>query len=528
MKTAAVYCRVSTDNQEREGTSLETQLEACLKYCHDKSYEVAYRFSEAYSGLSLERPRLNELRDLVRAGDIDVIVVYCLDRLSRDPTHGVILTQELEKHRVALEAVTETVDSSELGKLITYIRGYGSKLEAEKIRERTTRGRRQRALSGRLPGSNQAHLYGYRYAPGKGIGEGVRYVYEEEARWVREMYRWLVEETLSTNAITYRLRALNAPTPSVKGFWIRSTVHKVLTNPAYTGKTYVFTQTYGEPKSRVKPNAKRKNTGRVWKNRDEWIEIRGATPPIISEELFEAAQAQRKRNKGLSPRNVKAEYLLRGHMYCSRCGRGFWGSTGMKRRGDTRRYYPYYRCPGSLRIQSPLPCGNKQYSARLVEGMVWSKIEALLAQPDLVLTELQSRQQELRDASHWDRDLDRINTQLANRDKQKQRVWKAFEITGDEDSFRRDIAQVTQETKTLEEEKLHLTKQIEGARQTHLDEEAIEKLCQTVMSNLKTLTFEDRRMVLDALQIKVWVDGDNLTITGSIPIEEGAIASMPS
>jgi site-specific DNA recombinase len=58
---AAIYCRVSTDNQEQEGTSLQTQLEACLKYCRDKGYEVAYRFSEAYSGLTLERPKLNEL-----------------------------------------------------------------------------------------------------------------------------------------------------------------------------------------------------------------------------------------------------------------------------------------------------------------------------------------------------------------------------------------------------------------------------------------------------------------------------------
>ena len=61
MKTAAIYCRVSTEDQEREGTSLQTQLEVCLNYCKDKSYNVAYCFSEAYSGLTLERPKLNEL-----------------------------------------------------------------------------------------------------------------------------------------------------------------------------------------------------------------------------------------------------------------------------------------------------------------------------------------------------------------------------------------------------------------------------------------------------------------------------------
>lgn len=151
MKIAAIYCRVSTEDQEKEGTSLDTQLEACLKYCHDKSYDVAYCFSETYSGQMLERPKLNELRELVRNEQIDIIVCYCLDRLSRDPNHGVILQMELEKHNVTLEAVTETVDSSQLGKLISYIRGFASKLEAEKIRERTMRGKQKCAQLGKIP-----------------------------------------------------------------------------------------------------------------------------------------------------------------------------------------------------------------------------------------------------------------------------------------------------------------------------------------------------------------------------------------
>ena len=85
MKNAAVYCRVSTDSQEREGTSLQTQLEACLKYCANKNYEVVHRYSETFSGLSLERPELDKLREFVRNEAIEVIVCYSLDRLSRDP-----------------------------------------------------------------------------------------------------------------------------------------------------------------------------------------------------------------------------------------------------------------------------------------------------------------------------------------------------------------------------------------------------------------------------------------------------------
>ena len=55
---AAIYCRVSTEGQEQDGTSLQTQLEACQKYCQWKGYEVVYQLIEAWLGLSLERPKL--------------------------------------------------------------------------------------------------------------------------------------------------------------------------------------------------------------------------------------------------------------------------------------------------------------------------------------------------------------------------------------------------------------------------------------------------------------------------------------
>jgi len=119
MRIAAIYCRVSTDNQEAEGTSLQTQAEGCLKYCQGKSCDVRYRFSEACSGLSLQRQGLDKLRELVRAEAIDVVVVYSLDRLSRNATHGVILRDELDKHHVLLESVTEDIDKTPLGEAIT-------------------------------------------------------------------------------------------------------------------------------------------------------------------------------------------------------------------------------------------------------------------------------------------------------------------------------------------------------------------------------------------------------------------------
>ncbi len=516
MIRAAIYCRVSTDNQEAEGTSLQTQLEACLAYCQGKGYNVAHRFSETYSGLTPDRPKLNELRELVRNDYIDVAVVYCLDRLSRDPVHGVIIIEELENHHVTLEAVTETVDSSEIGKLITYIRGFASKLEAQKIRERTMRGRKARALSGKIPAVGR--LYGYTYMPGKGQGEGIRYINEDQAKWVREMYRWLVEENLSTDKITYRLRESNVQTPSGKGWWLRSTVCSILKNHAYYGKTYVFTRTCGEPGYKMKDRTKRKNTGVIWKPRQEWIEISGATPAIISEELFNEAQKCLKQNRRLSAKNSTHDYLLRGHVFCARCGRTYSGEQGTKIRNGKRYYYPYYGCIGKRKRITPILCDNKQYATKRLEDLVWAEVEKVLNQPEIIIAEL-DRAREGHDERVLDNELDRINTVLDNRTKQKDRIWKAFAITGDEVKFKKEISEIDKNIKELETQISDTEKQIAANELLVLNAGNIEETCAALSRKIKSLDFNDKRLAIQALQIRVLVDGDSITINGAIPVD---------
>ncbi len=238
------------------------------------------------------------------------MVCYSIDRLSRDPVHGVILTQELEKYHVGLEAVTETVDSTEVGKLITYIRGFAAKLEAEKIKERSVRGRKATAKEGRMPGGFHC-TYGYDYIKViKGEREARRVINDTEAPWVRQMFEWLVNEGLSTNQILFRLRAQNAPTKSGK-IWGRRSVQAILNNPAYTGRTHAFT---------MAPGGKRFS-----RPQEDWIEIPGVTPAITSEELFAAAQKQLQVNREKSLRNCKHDYLLRGHVRCRQCGRVYVG-----------------------------------------------------------------------------------------------------------------------------------------------------------------------------------------------------------
>lgn len=529
MKTAVAYCRVSTENQEREGSSLDSQLEGCITKGQESGYNVPEDriIKEVWSGLTLERPKLTELRQWVRNRETDAVIVYSTDRLSRDPVHLLVLAEEFDKAKVPLIFVTEPMDNSMEGQLLSYVRGWASKLEAVRIAERTKRGRRDRACQGKLPSGSHARLYGYTYIRGRGVGEGIRYVNEQEAKWVREIFRWLVEERMSGEAITNRLRDLAVPTPSGRGYWQSCTVKQILKNPAYCGKTYAFTRTYGEPSYRLKANPKRKKSGVIWKPKDEWIEIPNATPPIIGEALFNAAQDRLAENRKMATRNCKGDYLLHGHVYCQRCGRAFWGAQGNKPRNGKQYRYPFYQCSGKRKKVTPIRCDNRQHNAKRLEELVWTEVQKTLSQPEIILHELEKRKAEQK-TSLWERDLETIVVQLENREKQKDRIWKAFEITGDEEKFRADIATVDREIRELRREKAKLESQIQATREFDPNIDDIKKACQLIADNLNSLSFDEKRLALSALQMKILVDGDSITIQGVVPVPVGSIADTES
>jgi len=510
---AAVYTRVSTDNQESEGTSLQTQLEACLKYCQDKGYEVAYRFSEAYSGLTIDRPKLNELRELVRNDAIDVLVVYCLDRLSRDPTHGVILTQELEKHHVTLEAVIEDVDNSELGKLISYIRGFASKLEAEKIRERTIRGKKAKAAMGRIPSGGFARTYGYNYIKVAHENGGQRVINESEAKWVWQIYHWLVNDGMSTTAITYRLITLGVPTKFGRQ-WCKQAVRLILTNPAYVGKTYAFTTANG--KQFNKPQT-------------EWIEIPNVTPPIIEPSLFEAARKQLQLNRQKASRNLKYEYLLRGHMFCKRCGRPFRGWASGGRIGAEHKLVTRYRCAGKSKLEAPFDrCTNKSWRADKLEALVWQQIERVLGNPELIITEIEKQRQGADQLGVLGAELQQVKHQLKMLDHDQEQLLQWALKGFPEETVVTENKRINEKRITLQAQKVELEAQIKVSQEASISLPKLERFIKLMQEKLNTLDFETKRMALEMLGIKVWLDGDSVEITGTLPVAEDAIVTTQS
>jgi len=505
---AVTYYRVSTDSQEAEGTSLQTQHEACLDYCQDKGYTVAYNFSEAYSGLTLDRPKLNELRELARNEQIDAVVIYSLDRLSRNATHGVILRDEFEKHHVILESTTEDIEKGPLGEAITYLRGTFSQIEAEKIKERTMRGRKARAKMGQMSGGGFHWLYGYDYTKKQDDKVAIRKVNEIEAKWAIQIYEWLVNEGISTSAITYRLRSLNAPTKR-GGLWSRSAILKILKNPAYTGTTYAFTTVNHKPFS---------------KKRDDWIELPGVTPPLISQEMFDSAQKQLAINRKKSTRNIKRQYLLRGRIGCRWCGRAYYSTVTQGRIGNGHKMIRRYHCSGRVKMIVPVDrCKNSNWRADELESLVWQQIQGVLDNPDLIIAEIENQRREGNQLSTLEAELKQVERELKvlNRDQEKLLQWalKGFP----ENQVVSENKRINSQRETLNAQKAALEAQIAVSQEATLTLPKLEQFVELIRQKLSTLDFETMRLVLDMLNIKVWIDGENVEITGTLPITEDAI-----
>ncbi len=148
-RRVAVYCRVSSAGQE-DNSSLDTQEAACRAHAAERGWAVVAVYREVHTGAEIfERPQLSRLRDAMRHGGFDVLVVHALDRLSRKQTHQGLILAEAEHAGVEWDSVTEDIDNSPTGQILRAVIGGMAELERLKIVERTMRGRRARVEAGK-------------------------------------------------------------------------------------------------------------------------------------------------------------------------------------------------------------------------------------------------------------------------------------------------------------------------------------------------------------------------------------------
>lgn len=164
MQTVAIYARVSSDRQKAEQT-IASQTAALQDWAKQQKYLVPPEWvfeDEGYSGAILNRPGLEQLRDLAVEGQLEAILIHSPDRLSRKYAYQVLLMEEFARHGVEVIFVRSPKAETPEDQLLLQFQGMIAEYERAQIAERTRRGKRYRAKAGSVNVLSGAP-YGYRY-----------------------------------------------------------------------------------------------------------------------------------------------------------------------------------------------------------------------------------------------------------------------------------------------------------------------------------------------------------------------------
>ena len=288
MIPAAIYARVSSDRQKEEKT-IASQTAALIKQAQQMAYLVHKEWifeDEGYSGAVLVRPGLERLRDLAATGQIEAVLIYSPDRLSRKYAYQVLLMEEFSRHGVEVVFINPPKAQTPEEHLLLQFQGMIAEYERAQIAERTRRGKRHRAKGGSVNVLSGAP-YGYRYVKKTENTEAYYEIISREAEVVQQVFGLYTETGLSINKIARWLNEQQITTRTGLSHWCRTTVWAMLRNPAYQGKA-CFGKTERTDRQKITRPLRQRGgySPRCSANRerpqDEWIEI--PVPTLISEQ----------------------------------------------------------------------------------------------------------------------------------------------------------------------------------------------------------------------------------------------------
>lgn len=320
----AIYKRVSTDDQAREGHSLEEQEKIIRSYCETYGYKIYKVYSdEGFSGKeTTKRKQFNKMMSDMKAKKFNKIIALKLDRITRDLFDFVSFTKTLDKYNCGFEFVMERFDTtSSTGRMVLYILGVFAQFEREMIRERTLIGVKGAVNKGHYGGPIPL---GYRKDP-----ESKLFLIDEETSLiVKEIFDLCLKgktyfQIAKIMKDKYGYMTFNrrdkktGEVYQVQKRWGDSTIGTILNNKIYYG--------VWEHKKKVKEA--------------ESVEISGFIPPIITKEVFDECQECIKRNARNYYRSK--QYLFLQKIVCPKCG-CIMACAGTRK--PNGKEYLYYKC----------------------------------------------------------------------------------------------------------------------------------------------------------------------------------------
>jgi site-specific DNA recombinase len=356
---AVLYVRVSTDEQAREGYSIPAQLESLRAFCKSQGWEIVFEYiEEGKSAKDLDRPKMKQMLNDIKKGEIDIILVYRLDRLTRSVLDLYLLLQKFDEHNVAFRSATEVYDTSTaMGRLFITLVAALAQWERENLGERVIFGMEQMIDEGKKPGGHDP--YGYRFDKDFNCT-----IIDEEAAHVRMIYQMFMDG-YGYRSIAERMNVLKAK-PRHSKTWSHNTIRNMLNNEIYIG-------TYKWGKKVVTLNKS-----------------------IIDVVMYKAVQKKMVAKQPSLHRMGK--FVLTGLLRCGHCDNSMQGYF------DKRKDKAYYRCT---------KCNRQPPEKQLLDGIV-NEIELLITSKQYFLSKVDYQIEDavVIDMQGLNKELEKIRVQL--------------------------------------------------------------------------------------------------------------------
>ena len=371
-KIAAIYCRLSRDDDVRQGesNSISNQRDLLSRCAKDNGYvHTRFFIDDGYSGTTFDRPGWQQLIAEVDEGNVEAVLVKDMSRVGRDYLRVGLYMEQFADQNIRLIAVNDGVDTAKGVDDFTPFRNIMSEWYARDISKKIKASMHTKALAGKHLTSYP--VYGYKLDP----EDKFHWIVDDEAaEVVREIYS-LCMQGYGPNQIETILNDRGIDSPSVhqkknginnrgkNNFWGTGMVAKILSRMDYLGHT-VSGRTY-------KKSYKAKRTHQ--NDRDKWIITENTHAPIIDKEVWDRVQRLREATKRKSTAMGEMG-SLNGLLYCADCERR------LRIQRDVKTKFQYYVCPTYASSRTGhRECSIHNTPRHFIEPLILSEIQTITA-----------------------------------------------------------------------------------------------------------------------------------------------------
>ena len=535
-KYIAIYSRKSKFSEK--GESIGNQIDLCKEYIEahfeNASQRIVVFEDEGYSGGNLNRPGFKKMMDEVEKRKIEAIVVYRLDRISRNVGDFSKLIDELNRKEIAFVSIREQFDTtSPMGRAMMYIASVFSQLERETIAERIRDNMHELAKTGRWLGGTTPTGYvsvGEQSITidGKKRKSFKLEIFPEEAEVIRLIFQYFYEHKSLTKTETELLR-LGIKTKNGRDY-TRFALKSILHNPVYVIADEKIYQYFKERDADISSNLTEFNgqSGIMAYNRtkqekgkasvnlpiNEWIVAVGKHPGIIDSKVWIGVQDLLDENKEKSYYRARInEALLTGLIFCD-CGAPMYPKLSNRFNNDGSRSFSYV-CTMKTRSKKSR-CEQKNINGVMLDHAIVEQIKKLSEDKDEFMQLLGVEKESFHNnRGQYEMQLEELKTRKTS---QQRKITALIDsLIEAEDSVTRNhinqrIKEYDYEMKQTEEQ----IKELEDVlNRDVMNEDGIFVLAQLLKSlstTIDSLSIEEKRAAIRTVVRKIIWDGENVHV----------------